>query len=418
MHITGVVAATGAVTGSNLSGTNTGDQTLPTRASLGIDATDTVTFRDIYAYRAGGTTGVIYLSSDGLHYLYWNGSAFSLSGGSLACSGNVTGTNLSGTNTGDQTSVSGSSGSCTGNAATSSSCSGASASCSGNAATATNVAYSGLTGSVPTWNQNTSGTASNITSYTINQSLGSGNSPTFAGLSLTSAMTLNYAYAGIEIGQQGAAQTPFIDWHSGATNCDYDVRMIAAGGNGSTSQGTMDIWAATTTCHGNFSTTGSLSKGSGSFKIIHPLASKRDTHHLVHSFIEGPKADLIYRGRASLRNGKATVNIDLVSKMTEGTFAVLCRDVQCFTTNETDWHPVKGVVEGNLLFIESQDENSSAVISWLVIGERMDPTIMESDITDDNGSVMVEPLRDLEQEALAEMGRTYKKPLDDTSIRK
>ena len=39
----------------------------------------------------------------------------------------------------------------------------ASGSITGNAATATNVAYSGLTGTVPTWNQNTTGTASNIT---------------------------------------------------------------------------------------------------------------------------------------------------------------------------------------------------------------------------------------------------------------
>ena len=33
----------------------------------------------------------------------------------------------------------------------------------GNAATATNVAYSGLTGTVPTWNQNTSGNAATAT---------------------------------------------------------------------------------------------------------------------------------------------------------------------------------------------------------------------------------------------------------------
>ena len=36
----------------------------------------------------------------------------------------------------------------------------------GNAATATNVAYSGLTGAVPTWNQNTSGNAATATSAT------------------------------------------------------------------------------------------------------------------------------------------------------------------------------------------------------------------------------------------------------------
>jgi hypothetical protein len=38
-----------------------------------------------------------------------------------------------------------------------------SGSINGNAATATNVAYSGLTGTVPTWNQNTTGTAATIT---------------------------------------------------------------------------------------------------------------------------------------------------------------------------------------------------------------------------------------------------------------
>ena len=106
----GAFTATGTIGASNFSGThsgassgtNTGDQTLPTRASLGIATTDTVNFRDVYCSRGDGT-GVVYLNSDGLHYLYWNGSAFSLSGGSLACSGNVTGANLSGTNTGDQT---------------------------------------------------------------------------------------------------------------------------------------------------------------------------------------------------------------------------------------------------------------------------------------------------------------------------
>jgi hypothetical protein len=54
---------------------------------------------------------------------------------------------------------------------------GSSASCTGNAATATNVAYSGLTGTVPTWNQNTTGTAASTpkllsTNFTIEESGG------------------------------------------------------------------------------------------------------------------------------------------------------------------------------------------------------------------------------------------------------
>jgi hypothetical protein len=142
---------------------------------------------------------------------------------------------------------------------------------------------------------------------------------------------------------------------------------------------------------GNASITGSLSKGSGTFKIDHPLPSKTDTHYLVHSFIEGPKADLIYRGKVQLVNGKATVNIDQVAGMTEGTFEVLCRDVQCFTTNESDWNLVRGQVSGNVLTIEAQDIGATSLVSWMVIGERKDKHMYDTEWTDDNGRVIVEP---------------------------
>ena len=117
---------------------------------------------------------------------------------------------------------------------------------------------------------------------------------------------------------------------------------------------------------------GSLSKGSGSFKINHPLESKKDTHNLYHSFVEAPKADNIYRGTVNLKDGAAEINLDEVSNMTEGTFVALNRDIQCYTSNETDFDAVKGVVAGNTLSIKCQNINSSATISWLVIGERQD----------------------------------------------
>ena len=138
--------------------------------------------------------------------------------------------------------------------------------------------------------------------------------------------------------------------------------------------------------------TGALSKGSGSFKIPHPLESKKDTHQLVHSFIEGPQADLIYRGKVSLVNGTASVNIDESATMTEGTFEVLCRDVQCFTSNESNFGAVRGSVSGNILTVTAEDAQSEAVISWMVIGERQDPHIMETDWTDEDGHVIVEPV--------------------------
>jgi len=137
----------------------------------------------------------------------------------------------------------------------------------------------------------------------------------------------------------------------------------------------------------------SLGKGSGSFKIDHPLPELTDTRHLVHSFIEGPKADLIYRGVVDLVAGKAEINIDTESDMTEGTFEALCRTVQCFTSNETEWSAVKGKVTGNILKIECQDTASTATISWMVIGERKDKHMYDTEWTDDDGKVIVEPLK-------------------------
>ena len=142
-----------------------------------------------------------------------------------------------------------------------------------------------------------------------------------------------------------------------------------------------------------FRVEGTLSKSSGTFQIDHPLPSMKDTHDLVHSFIEGPKADLIYRGKVTLSNGTASVNIDEVSRMTEGTFVLLCRDIDAFVTNNTSFEPVIGSVTGNILTITSKDPNSVDVVSWLVIGERQDKHILEAGMTDADGHVITEPLK-------------------------
>jgi hypothetical protein len=137
---------------------------------------------------------------------------------------------------------------------------------------------------------------------------------------------------------------------------------------------------------------GALSKGSGSFRIKHPLASKKNTHQLVHSFIEGPQADLIYSGGVTLVDGKAIINIDEAATMTEGTFEALNRNIRVFTSNETSWDNVRGKVVGNILTIECQNTESTDEISWMVIGERQDEHIMDTEWTDENGKVIVEPL--------------------------
>jgi hypothetical protein len=199
------------------------------------------------------------------------------------------------------------------------------------------------------------------------------------GLAQTAAQA-NYMYLGT------ASDGTFYISESGGT-ARFTVQQAGNVGIGTTSPAyKLDV-------SGSMNCSGALSKGSGSFRIEHPLPEKSATHQLVHSFIEGPQADLIYRGKVVLVDGKASVNIDAAATMTEGTFEVLCREVQCFTTNESGWTAVRGKVAGNILTIEAKDADCSDEISWMVIGERQDPHMMETDWTDDNGKVIVEPLK-------------------------
>ena len=129
---------------------------------------------------------------------------------------------------------------------------------------------------------------------------------------------------------------------------------------------------------------GTLSKGSGSFDIEHPVVEGK---RLRHSFIEGPQADLIYRGTAELGAAPTVINMDTEFDMTPGTWEAL---------NCTPWSIVSAsgkVVEwgfeGSTLTITG-DEGTTCM--WMVIGERHDPHMKNSScgMADDHGHVIVE----------------------------
>ena len=101
--------------------------------------------------------------------------------------------------------------------------------------------------------------------------------------------------------------------------------------------------------------------------------------------------DLIYRGKVDLVGGTATINIDTKAGMTEGTFVALCRDIQCFTSNETGWTNVKGSVTGNKITIIAQDNSCTDTISWMVVGERQDDNAKGATCTDNDGNLILEP---------------------------
>lgn len=143
------------------------------------------------------------------------------------------------------------------------------------------------------------------------------------------------------------------------------------------------------TIYGDCTISGTLAKGAGAFKITHPID---DSMWLYHSFIEGPRADLIYRGIVELTNGEALVSIDEASNMIAGTFAALTKNPQVFLQNVDGWTPIRGHVDNGFLYIEAKDIVDET-ISWLVIAERNDQEIRDSYLTDDDGNFITETMK-------------------------
>jgi len=132
---------------------------------------------------------------------------------------------------------------------------------------------------------------------------------------------------------------------------------------------------------------GSVSASSKTFDIPHPLD---DSKHLVHSSIEGPRCDLIYRGVTTLVGGTATINIntdctyDPLDAMDEGTFEALCANPQIFLQNMTGFNDLTGSITNAMLTITSTTANND-MVGWMVMAERKDSFIKQWDRTDENG---------------------------------
>jgi len=141
---------------------------------------------------------------------------------------------------------------------------------------------------------------------------------------------------------------------------------------------------------------GAISKSSGTFDIQHPLHPDDTNNRLVHSFIEGPRCDLIYRGQVTLINGTATVNLDTDcvaeggSEMSSGTFEALCTNPQFFLQNKNAFTGLKGNIQGNILTIQCENTNSTDTIYWTVIAERKDDQIKSWERTNTSGYLKTE----------------------------
>jgi hypothetical protein len=98
------------------------------------------------------------------------------------------------------------------------------ASLTGNASTATNVAYTGLTGTVPTWNQDTTGTASNVTGTVAIANGGTGATTALGALVALGERTSATGYAALPTGATVAGGTGV----AGAIRHDSDLDAMVA----------------------------------------------------------------------------------------------------------------------------------------------------------------------------------------------
>jgi hypothetical protein len=70
--------------------------------------------------------------------------------------------------------------------------------------------------------------------------------------------------------------------------------------------------------------------------------------------------------------------------MTSGTFEGLVRRTQFFVQNNSSWDLVRGKVNNGIVYIESNNNNSTASVDWMVVGERKDESILNSALYDKN----------------------------------
>jgi hypothetical protein len=147
---------------------------------------------------------------------------------------------------------------------------------------------------------------------------------------------------------------------------------------------------------GNVQVTGSLSKGSGTFLIDHPVApAEKD---LVHGFVESSEYLLVYRVKVKLVAGAAQVDLDEALGFTPGTFARLTQDRDAFIASRGASHVIGDIEEGApvagiarvILTLTSTDITDESWVAAFILAARADAFIRTDPWVDSAGRLVAE----------------------------
>ena len=120
--------------------------------------------------------------------------------------------------------------------------------------------------------------------------------------------------------------------------------------------------------NGNAIVSGSLSKGSGSFDIPHPIPSKKKTHRLRHYFVETPSAGgNIYKYKIECTAGENLLKLPLY-------YDYLNKDSLVWVSPFRHYGRAYGEVMGNFVKIVT---DTAGEYNVLVFGDRKDETAMK-----------------------------------------